>query len=313
MKSFCLCYYGLVAIVMFLTGCTQKPEKVFDFESKFEKVSTIDLKEVDEMPPTFLFIESGFYSWETGYSRITKYSKKGNYEFSYGEKGSGPCEIELGYVTYYSQDEQILGILDIMKFTFSYFSNSGDFLYSELLKITRIPEFQFIKNGIDVNTFTELPNNSTKRKFNTVITVNDERILEKEIDENERRTYRYSFQIIDDKVYIFDNSETDLDVYVYQPDIKELAKIQLDKKHIRNTKKKPIYAFTVYDNYLIFTHLSYLYYYDLNGNYLGCYNAEESVQWKYAVAGAYDDNLYVLRREKINKDYQQFMDVYKVK
>ena len=308
----CLCKILVIIIVLITVfSCGRKPEIIFNIDERFEKIVSIPLEEVDEMP-TFIFTDFGFYTFETNSSRISKYNNQGKFELKFGQKGSGPGEIELGIPISYSEDNNRLGIFDVTNFKVSYFNGTGNFLDSGDLEVFGKPHFKLSKNGITVSTFTQFPSNSTQKIYTDVITINNERILEKEtkLINNYELVDFYLYNINRNIVYILERSEKDLDVYSYNPKTSELQKIEFDRSKI--PIKNGITSFFCIDNYLILSDAArsrkpYNYFFDLDGNFLGAINIEKELQ---TITGVYNNNIYMYR---LDKQDNQYIDIYTAK
>lgn len=303
-----------VTIFIFITifGCTKKQETIFHIDEIFEKTATIALEEVEDMP-IFIFTDFGFYTFETSFSKISKYNNTGEYELSFGKKGSGPGEIELGVAISYSENDKWLGIFDVTRFSISYFDSNGDFLEYGEPNVLGIPHFLLCKDKITVNTYTQLPKNSIKKIYIDVIAINDEKILEKDakfIDDSELVDF-YLYSIKKNNVFVLDRRETDFDIFSYNPTNKELQKNDLDKNQIKIDDKDRITSFSSIDDYLIVSiarryQKAVCYFFDLKGNFLGIVDFGKELK---IIAGAYNNYLYIYRRDKQDN---QFMDIYKI-
>ncbi|MCD4817995.1 MAG: hypothetical protein K8S23_04845 [Candidatus Cloacimonetes bacterium] len=116
----------VIMLMIVALSCVKKQEDIINIDDVFEKTVTI-LLEVEDMP-LFIFTDFGFYTYETNFSKISKYKNTGKYELSFGKKGSGPGEIELGIPILYSENDKRLGIFDVTRFSVSYYDSNGTFL-----------------------------------------------------------------------------------------------------------------------------------------------------------------------------------------
>lgn len=301
----------VIILLIILLGCVSKPDTISNIDDLFEKTVSIPLQEIEGMP-VFIFTDFGFYAFETGISRISKYKNTGGFDLSFGQKGRGPGEIELGIPVSYSEDDNRLGIFDVGSFKISYFDGNGNFLDYGVIKVFGQPRFQLSKNGITVSTFTQFSSNSTKRIFTDVIAVNDENILEKKTNRNNISLYYYLFSINKKKVYILERTENDFDVFSYNIQNSELQKIALDKSQIRLKAGGRLTSFFSIDDYLILSDSgipeeSNHFFFDLKGNYLGAIDLAKDLQ---AIMGVYDDYLYIYR---LDKQDNQCIDIYTAK
>lgn len=300
-----------VAFLITLFGCVKKPETIFNIDERFEKIVSIPLEEIEEMP-VFIFTDFGFYAFETNSSRISKYNNQGKFELGFGQKGSGPGEMELGIPISYSEEHDRLGIFDVTNFKVSYFDGTGNYLDSGDLEVFGKPHFQLSKSEITVSTFTQFPSNSTQKIYTDVITINNEKILEKEtkLINNYELIDFYLYSINQDIVYILERSGKELDIYSYNPKNCELQKIEFDRSKI--PAKSSISSFLSIDNYLILSNAErskkpYNYFFDLDGIFLGTVNVEKELQ---TIAGVYDNKLYMYR---LDKHDNQYLDIYSTK
>ena len=304
----------LVVIILLITvfSCASKSDTISNIDDLFEKTVSIPLEEIEEMP-VFVFTDFGFYTSETSLCRISKYNNKGEFELSFGQKGKGPGEIELGLPVSYSEDDNRLGIFDVGSFKISYFDGNGNFLDYGVIKVFGQPRFQLSKNGITVSTFTQFPSNSTQKIYTDVITINNEKILEKEtkmIDYVLVDFYLYS--INKNKVYIIERTENNFDVFSYNTQNMELQKVALDKSQIRLKAGGRLTSFFSIDDYLILSDSgiseeSGHFFFDLKGNYLGTVDLAKDLQ---AIMGVYNDYLYIYRTDEQDNYY---IDIYSAK
>ncbi|MCD4817996.1 MAG: hypothetical protein K8S23_04850 [Candidatus Cloacimonetes bacterium] len=113
-------------------------------------------------------------------------------------------------------------------------------------------------------------------------------------------------------MYILERKETDFNVFSYDPQDKELQKIDLDKSRIKINAKQKIESFFSIDNYLILqvakkSEKGIIFFFDLRGSYLG--TADFGKEMKM-IAGTYNDYLYIYKRDKQDN---QFIEIYMLK
>ncbi len=267
-------------------------------EDIFKLVNTVKLEDTDYYPQ-LIITETGFITFQADLSKFTRYLDNGEIVSSFGKKGKGPDEIEFGKKYYYSSDEDILGIFDVMNYKMTYFDKTGCVVEQKSVHLSGIPFRELKINGVLVKTHTNFPNEDNK--WQNTITINDSLILSNEEtlrsgDVTELNYYFFSYN--NDKVYIVAPNQGDFDLYAYDLIKKNLK--HLNVKGGNSHKQIDIHNIIVIGKYIILPVTndddsgSWLCY-KTNGRYVGeliCENENDFI------VNSNSKNMYVVSTDK---------------